>query len=197
MAVFEFSESVNQYFSDPRLKAAVDELVGGKRLLSGFDPAFGWEEFPKFVDAWLSSHKVAGEWAKDLFRLWDAAWGAEMSPTIPYASRAQALEDLADGGISEAWFDNWYARAIKCGHHCVNLVVLYDERERQKGVHLQVEPPQGFKKLKIPGWEWDENADLDGPFRPFLIEDGIVTVDLEPLRDDARTALEQLGISLR
>lgn len=194
MVVFEFSQSVSHYLSDPRVKIAVDELVGSKRMLSGFDPAFEWEEFPKFVDAWVSSQKVVGDWAKDLSRLWDEVWGAEMSPIIPYTSRAQALEDLADGGLSEAWYKSWYARAIKCADQSVNLVIFYEEREGRRGIHLQVEPPEKSKNLKIVGWELNEDKDFDGPFHPLLIRDGSVTVELDAVREDARNALGQLGI---
>lgn len=195
MAVFEFSESVTQYFDEPRLKVAVDELTKGKHMLSGFDPAFDWGEFPKFVDAWVSAQKVVGDWAKDLFRLWDATWGAELSSVVRYASRELALEELANGGISEAWNYGWYARAVRSGNTCVNLVVFYEVREGKKGFHLQVETPEEFKKLNIPGWETTDDLDLDGPFHPILVGEGIVTVDLVSLREDARRALEQLGVS--
>lgn len=199
MAVFEFSESVSLYLRDPKLRSAIEDLAKEK-MLSGFDAAFEWEDFPDFVDAWVSAQKVVGDWSKDFYRLWDETWGAVLAAPIPYSSRDQAIEHLCDAGIYEAWLEEWYSRSILYQGQCVNLVIFKEEREigkkeSQSCFRLQVELPKKPKRgFKILDWEQDDNV-FNGRFYPLSTRDVRTTLELDAIREEARTALKYLGIA--
>ena len=105
------------------------------------------------------------------------------------------MEDLSDGGIAEAWDEQWYGRAITLDRHAINLIVFWDERDGSRGLRLMVEAPH-VREFNISGWEPD-GVEFDGPFHPLLLTDTGPTIDLEPLREDARDALRLLCVPVR
>ena len=164
-------------------------------MLKGFDTAFDWNEFPEFVDAWVSAQKVVGEWAKDLSRLWDATWGNSFEMNIPYASRAEALQGLENGGIFEAWWDGWYQRAILTpAFGPVALAVFYDEQGDQEGFHLQIEFATKHKEFLVPKWSSDDNVEWDSGFSELNFRQQFATLDLHRLRAAAVDALQALKV---
>ena len=191
---FRFREAVSAYFSDPKLSNAVDELTP-PTMLKGFDTAFQWHEFPEFVDAWVAAQKVVGEWAKDLFDLWDQVWGAALEVEVPYASPVQAIKNLSNGGMYEAWQKGWYQRAVNTpSFGAVGLAVFCEERGGEAGFHLQIEFSQEQRRFSLPEWTTDDYIEWDSNFFELDYRQNVALLDVKSLRTAAVDALRELQL---
>lgn len=73
MPNFQIPESVVRYYSDRKIRSAVDALVDA--LEGDKMPECTWEEAQSYNKALLMAAQVRADFNALLFRLWDATWG--------------------------------------------------------------------------------------------------------------------------
>lgn len=73
MPNFQIPESVVRYYSDPKIRSAVDALIDA--LEGNSMPECTWGEAQSYNKALLMAAQVRADFNDLLFRLWDATWG--------------------------------------------------------------------------------------------------------------------------
>lgn len=185
---YKFDALPNRYLTDKRVESAVDELAS-KKMIPGFNAQFNYDDFPDYVQAWLSAQQTVADWATVLHDLWDQTWGMSFETEIPYIDRMLDDADLSDGGIAETWIDGWYGRKIQTKWGPVQLVICRNVNK----FSLQVEFEEEGEKFSLKNWELDE-YELDSASVKATSQEKQALLDLTDLRDYARQALGKLGV---
>ncbi len=187
---YTFPPLTSAYLCDPRVQGAVDGLARAK-MISGFDPALDWAEFPAYVDAWLSAQQTVAEWCRSSFELWDLIWGTAVDQQSAYRPRLETFDDLPNGGISECWIDAWYGRHVLLGRRAVSLDLHYEDGF-SLGVRFTTSLSKAaWRKLGLTDWQMEDD-EIFGPTIPIDCTDGVATLDLISLQSAARRVVEAL-----
>lgn len=187
---FRYSESVEAFYTDKKVQAAVKLLVNNGFV---FAPERDeWGEGEAYYDACLAAAQTKIEFAKDLYRLWSAVW--RNIPTDWVAVPADAKDEELSLDPELRWEGDHFTRHFRFRGHIVELWVELDYDDRQlDGTFIGLDLLKGSRSQLKRGAIWSdrpatwkfENAAL----RLFLPKSYKQGFDLTPLRKGAEEAI--------
>lgn len=147
-------ESVYAYFTDRRIRSAVDLLLSKGRPKVPED--IGWAELPAFYRAVAAARQTQSDLAVFLHEFWTATWEDMPRPwQAEYPSGAGQNVDMFD-----IWDNDHFTRTFKRDGMTCELSVYLDGAE--EGIQIGFELLRGNRSLvktgDMQGWEQDSNC---------------------------------------
>lgn len=165
--LFRFSESVETFYRDKRVRSAVELLIDQKIVFA--PEKDDWDQVETFYNACLSARQTQIEFAKDLFRLWTAIWSGFPQEWKPVAADPKDEELSLDPTIR--WGSDYFERHFRLQHGktFTAWVAIGDDDEREmRDVRMCFDVRKGDKSLikrssldavaKLPGWVFKDDA---------------------------------------